>query len=356
MALTDSTRVTARPDALPLEAKGSKLRWTWAQDRPAAVAVLALVAFAVLVGATSSSNRLIDITFRIVLWATLAIAWNFLAGFGGQLSLGHAAFYGIGAYAAVLLFINLDISPLVGGLVGAALAAALAFIVAIASLRLRGVFFAMATFVMGIAFKALATNLADVTGGSFGQPLPLYGSWTDLIFGSRRPYLFICVVLFAIAGFSAMALRYSRFGIQLVAARADVDAAKTMGINVRRIRLLALLFSAVLTSLCGTLSAFYLSFVDPENAFGFSLSIKIVYITIIGGIGTLVGPILGAVIVIPLEQFLADNFAQQLRGLGGFALGIGFLLMVMIAPDGLYGRLRSAARSLGRRLGFGRRA
>lgn len=312
-------------------------RWVWEQNPRAVMLAVGMLVAGLGTVLFAPSTGFVDIVFLIFLWATLASAWNFLAGFGGQLSLGHATFYGVGAYAPSLLFLRFDISPILGSMVGGLLSVLLAVVVGLASLRLKGVFFAMATFVMGVAFMVLAVNAAGITGGSFGLPLPVRGEWYELIFASRTPYLVIAMALFAVSIAVIFGLRYSRFGLNLVAARSDLDAARSFGIDVRGVRLRATMLSAFITSVCGTLSTFYLLFIDPVNAFGFALSVQIVIVTIIGGIGTLGGPLIGAMVVIPLEQYLRDNVASTMRGLNGLALGVLFLLMVMLAPNGLWG-------------------
>jgi branched-chain amino acid transport system permease protein len=319
---------------------GSWARLTWRQEPGAVVLAVAAIGVAFAIGGTSSSNQTLDLLFQVVLWATIATAWNIMGGFGGQLSLGHATFYGLGAYAAALMLLRQGVSPLLGAWLGVALAVGLGLVVGLAGLRLRGPFFAMVTFVTGPAAQTIATNWTGFTGGSGGLSLPLRGDWSMLIFANRRIYVFMALGLLVVTLFVTYRLRYTHTGMYLIAAGADPDAARSLGINVLWVRLGGMALSAALTALCGVLATVYTLFLDPENAFGAPLSIKAVTVAIVGGTGSLVGPLLGAIVLIPLEQYLSNTFAGVVRGLSGILFGLLLVVVVVLAPGGIAEGLR----------------
>lgn len=318
------------------------LRFAWKQDPGALVFAVALPALLLAVSFAAPGHQALDLLFQVALWAAIATAWNIMGGFGGQLSLGHSAFYGLGGYAGVLSLIGLGISPILGIAVGVLLSVLLALVVGLAGLRLRGPFFAMVTFVMGPAFQAIATNWGRLTGGSGGLSLPLRGGWATLIYADRHIYLFLALSLLALALYLAFRLRYGRTGIHLVAAGNDPEVAASVGIPVLRVRLIGIAASAGLTALAGGLGAFYVLFLDPENAFSAGISIKIVTLAVIGGTSSVVGPLLGAAVLVPIEQFLSNMFAGSIPGLSGIIFGLLLMFVVLTVPGGIVRIVRRA--------------
>lgn len=332
---------------------GGWLRWIYLHDRMGVYISLLFIVGAGATAIVSNSDPTLDLVFQVAIWACLASAWNIIGGFGGQLSLGHAVFYGLGAYGTALTIVRTDLPAVVGVLFGAACAIVAGVVVALASLRLRGPFFAMATFVMGIAFETIAVNLAEFTGGAFGIPLPITsGAWYQLTFEDRRVYPLLAIGLLIVITLVVFRIRYSRFGLHLIAARTELYAARSFGVSVVRTRVTAMCISAFFTALAGALQAAYLLLVTPDDYFGFAISIEIIFIAIIGGIGTVAGPFIGAAIYIPLEQFINQNLAGGVRGLTGFLLGLVLFLVVVLAPSGVMGGLRKASAAIrGRLLG-----
>ena len=316
------------------------LLWRW--DSSSVIVAMTVVAAGILVLAFARSNQSIDLAFQIALWATMATAWNIIGGFGGQLSLGHAAFFGIGGYATAILLARHQISPILAIPIGMTAAIAVAMVVGLAGMRLRGPFFAMATFVLGPALQTIATNLVGLTGGSGGISLPIRGAWHTLIFADRRFYLAIMLVLMAVTLFISFRFRYTRGGMYLIAAGHNPDVARSVGANVLAIRLVGMAVSAALTSICGAVATLYTLFLDPENAFGAAISIKVITVAIVGGTGSLIGPLVGAVLLIPVEQYVFNAFADILRGMSGIIFGLLLVTVVVLAPGGvteLCGRL-----------------
>ena len=279
-------------------------------------------------------------------------AWNVMMGFAGLLSLGHALYVGLGAYVTAALYVHFGISPLVGLIPAIAICLAAAAAIGVLSFRFRieGVYFALLT----IAFAEVARigfDHLDWTGGAGGFFLPVAGSegqWWNLR-GGPMFFYYVSLAMAAAALAGCAALRRSRLGYQWLAVREDPEAARATGIDVRRARMSAVLVSAGMSALGGAFHAFYYNNVFASQIFDMSRSIDIMLAPIIGGIGTLFGPILGAFILVPLGEALI--FATQALGLnapGAKAVFFGLALMfiIFIAPNGIWPGLK-------RRLGIG---
>lgn len=274
----------------------------------------------------------------ICIFAALSTAWNIVGGFAGQLSLGHGIFYGIGAYVGMML-VNHGITPWIGMFVGAAIAAGVAVVISYPCFRLRGPFFALATIALLEVFHTLAIHFRSVTGGSTGMMVPLQVGWEWMIFRERLPSLLIAFGLMLLTLLVAYLLRSRRLGFYLVATRERESAAKAAGVGTVKVRIIAAAVSAALTSMVGTFHAMYLTFIDPESAFSLALSIQIAMFALIGGIGTVFGPLLGAIMLVPITEFARGYLGAEAIGLHGFVYGVVLVLVVLFIPDGLSGFL-----------------
>lgn len=305
----------------------------WAKLGAAAAAVLVLGVLPLWV----SDRYALHLWVTFYLFAALAVAWDLIGGFAGQLSLGHAAFFALGAYTSVLLLQYRHLSPLAGGLVGAALATGVAVGLGYAVFRLRGVFFAMATIAFAEILRALLLHFRDLTQGDNGLAIPFLGDrpW-DLMFRSEIPFYYIALGLAILTLGVAAAMRRSRVGYYLRAIRDDQEAAESLGVSSRRVKLVALAASAALTALSGTVYAFDIGFINPDSTASLSLSVEITIMAIVGGVGTLAGPVVGAGVVVALTQL--TNAVLGARGGASTAL-YGLLLMatVLLRPAGLVG-------------------
>jgi branched-chain amino acid transport system permease protein len=278
----------------------------------------------------------------IFLYGALAVAWNLLAGYCGQISLGHAVFFGLGAYTSSLLVREAALTPWVGMLVGAAVAVAVSQVIGYPVFRLRGHYFAIATIAVGEIVQAIFINW-EWTGGARGLYLPLKrpDSWLNLQFHtSKAPYYYIALGLLALALAVSARVERTRTGYRFRAVREDQDAAASLGVHVAREKLRAMALSAALTALGGAFYAQYVLYIDPESVFPLSLSILICLVAVVGGVGTLWGPVLGAAILVPLSEG-----TRIWLGGSGKALDLviyGGLIMVISAvqPAGLLGLLR----------------
>jgi branched-chain amino acid transport system permease protein len=275
-------------------------------------------------------------------------------GYAGQISLGHAAFFGLGAYAAALLATRWVLSAWIGLLVGAAVATAVGLVIGYLSNRLRGPYFVLATIAFSQVLLVVGSRWRGFTAGSEGIPVPFRPGFWTLGIADKRVWVWIVLGLAVLAWLVQRYLDRSRRGYQLVAVREDEDAALSLGVPARWLKVAAISVSAALTAACGALWAQYIGFVDPFYVFSVDLSIRFALAAIIGGIGTALGPFLGAALVTTVETYLRAQFGGIGAGLVGMYLivyGCALIVMVRWAPNGLVGwieeyrRRRAVARA-----------
>lgn len=302
---------------------------------------IAALALSPLLGA---SQYLLSIGVITLLYAYLALSWNVLGGIAGQLSLGHAAYFGIGAYASTWLFVNLGISPWIGMWGGAALAVVAAVIVGLSCLHLRGAYFALATIATSMVLKTLVDNADQLLGGPRGMEVTLLrdAPW-QFQHTSKEFYYVVALVFTAAALFVNHRILRSRFGYYLAAVRNDQEAALALGVPTTRYKLWAAMISAGMTALGGTFYAQFVLYISPDKVFGANLSVVIAVVCIIGGRGTLWGPVLGALLLLPGEE-LARSFTGGLVGMDMMLYGLLLMVVVYYEPQGLMAMLQRLRR------------
>ncbi|TQJ96979.1 amino acid/amide ABC transporter membrane protein 2 (HAAT family) /amino acid/amide ABC transporter ATP-binding protein 1 (HAAT family) [Achromobacter sp. SLBN-14] len=271
------------------------------------------------------------------MFSALSVAWNIVGGYAGQLSLGHAVFYGIGGYTATLLTQNFGISPWIGMFAGAAISAAVAILISYPTLRLRGPFFALATIAILEVVRLLVIHEESWTGGSSGISLPLNIGWAWIVFREKINYVIIAFGLFVLVTWVSWYIRKSRIGHYLIAIREREDAALAVGIHTVRVKIIAAVVSAVLTSIIGTFHITYLTFVDPSSAFSLELSIQVAMFALIGGLGTVSGPIAGTFLVLPIAELARGWLSSVGNGMHGLIYGLILVAVVLTIPRGLAG-------------------
>jgi branched-chain amino acid transport system permease protein len=276
-----------------------------------------------------------DAAIFTLLWAGLAGAWNIAGGFAGQLSLGHAAFFGLGAYASTLLKLHYGLSPWAGMLCGGMLVVVASGFIAFAATRLRGPYFALVTIAFAAVMQIVAARWYDFTRGNEGLSIPFAPALANFMFVGKLPWTVIAlayvVAIYALASW----IRRSRFGFQLAGMREDDGAAQALGIDARWLKVVAIALSAFLTALGGTFYAQYVGFVDPGYVFSIDLSVKFALMCIIGGMGTALGPVLGAVLITALEMALRAKWGGQHSGLYLIVYGALLIVVVRVMPEGL---------------------
>ncbi|KGK25481.1 branched-chain amino acid ABC transporter ATP-binding protein/permease [Pseudomonas plecoglossicida] len=299
---------------------------------------LAALSLLLIIPFSAGSNFVFHLFILICSYAALASAWNIVGGVAGQLSLGHAVFYGTGAYVSTLLLLHLNLSPWLGMLLGAAVSTALAVLISWPCFRLRGPFFALATIAVLEVVRLLVINQHDLTGGAAGLAVPLKLGAEWMLFRARWPYLLIAFGFLAITLLVSWKIKHSRLGYYLIAVREREDAAQAVGVNAVKVKLIAVALSAALTSLIGSFHAMYLTFIEPGAMFSLELSIQIAMFALIGGLGTLSGPLIGTVIVLPLAELARGWLGDAGSGVHGLVYGLVLVAFVLTIPQGLVGR------------------
>lgn len=297
-----------------------------------ALSLLLIVPFA------AGSNFIFHLFVLICSYAALASAWNIVGGFAGQLSLGHAVFYGVGAYVTTILMMQYGVTPWLGMIAGAAVSTVLAVLISWPCFRLRGPFFALATIAVLEVVRLLVINQHDLTGGSAGLAVPLKLGVEWMLFRARWPYLLIAFGLLSLTLLVSWKIKHSRLGYYLIAVREREDAAQAVGVNSVKVKLIAVMLSAALTSLIGSFHAMYLTFIEPGAMFSLELSIQIAMFALIGGLGTLSGPLVGTILVLPLAELARGWLGDAGTGVHGLVYGLVLVAFVLTIPQGLVGR------------------
>ncbi|MBW1736456.1 MAG: branched-chain amino acid ABC transporter permease [Deltaproteobacteria bacterium] len=282
----------------------------------------------------------------IFFYAFLAESWNILGGLAGQLSLGHGIFFGVGAYTSSIMFIKLNVSPWVGFLVGGVFAAVLGLIISfpVFHYKLRGAYYALVTLAYVEIFEKLALKI-EYVGGALGILIPLReSSLLALQFQSKKPYYYICFALMIISIGITHWAKMSRFGYILSAIKEDEDAAEAVGVNATKYKLIATALSAFLTAMGGVFYAQYTTFIDPKTTLSVFVSIEIVLRPIIGGVGTILGPILGSFVLTPLSELTRLLIGSGQSGVHLLVYGIILIVVCLRAPRGIFVEIQTLFR------------
>lgn len=321
-------------------------RMTRLFSHPAAILVVVL-ALALLPLAASSNTTLNFLGFVMIV--TLAAqGWNLLAGYGGQFSFGHAAFFGMGAYGMALLQVRFGVNAWVALPLSMALGALVGFLLGFLSFRaqLRGSYFALVTLAFAEVFRILA-NASSFTGGAAGVLVPLKADAANLQFADKRAFYWVALAFVALALWITQHISRTRFGAQLVAVRENEDAARALGVDAFRTKLKAITLSGAITATAGCLYTQKFLYIDANLAFGTWISVEALLAPIIGGVGTVLGPLAGTVLLLGLGEVTKNAFAVLLGGsIPGVDLvvfGILLILCVAFAPNGVMGALKRLA-------------
>lgn len=301
-------------------------------------ALLAIAALAALVAVYAGDSFTLNMLATTLLFAGLSSAWNIIGGFGGQFSLAHSVFFAVGAYTTANLYLKAGISPWLGLIPAAILAATVACLLSWPVFRLRGPFFAIAT----MAFTEVALGLGNymewLTGGTRGMSIPFRLGFANMIFRDRLSYALLMLGFAAICLLVVLAVHRSRLGYYLQAVRDNEQAARASGISVLRVKLTGMAISAALTGIGGGLFFMQVRVADPAALLSlFDFGVKFALIALIGGLGTIYGPVLGALVVIPLESWLRATLGGVLPGANLIVLSLCLILASLFMKHGIVG-------------------
>jgi len=284
------------------------------------------------------SSYAITVLIFIFFYAYLGQAWNIVGGYAGQLSAGHATFVGVGGYAAALLSMHAGLTPWIGMWIGGMLAAALGAFIGYLGFRfgLRGFYFVLLTVAFAEICRVVALNV-DAVGGALGLYITFTGNPRQFQFQDNRVYYYVALALMLGATALVWALERHRLGAYLTAIRQDEGACEALGIDTFRCKMVAMVLSSFLTGVGGTFYAFYLFSLQPNAVFGIPLSVEIIIRPIVGGAGTVLGPLLGSFILSPLAEISRTYFAQAgWSGVHLIVYGLLLISVVLFLPRGAY--------------------
>jgi len=282
-------------------------------------------------------NYALGIFVMIFFWAYVGQSWNVLTGYTGHISLGHALYVGIGAYATTFLAQTFSLTPWIGMFLGGFIAVAIALFLGFLGFRfgLRGVYFV----IMTIAFAELtrlAVSHIEALGSFTGIFLDFNPSFYNFQFRGNIPYYYIALGFVVASLIAVRILEVSKVGRFIVAIREDEEAAQALGVNTFKYNMIAIAISAFMTSLAGAFYANYIFYLHPNSLFGMSMSIELILRPIIGGLGTLFGPVIGSIVLTPLSEISRAYFAKGgLEGLHLILYGVVAILVVLFMPKGI---------------------
>jgi branched-chain amino acid transport system permease protein len=303
----------------------------------AAVALLLAALIPVFVKDPSHLN----LAILVLMAAQLGVAWNLLGGYAGQVSLGHVAFYGLGAYTSTLLLVNFGVNPWLGMLSGGVVAAALSFLFGWSCFRLKGHYFAMATIAVAEIVQIVFTNW-EYAGGAVGLTIPMtHRGWGSMVFAEKAPYFWLALGLLTVTMAVTAIVERSYLGYYFRAIKDEPDAARSIGINISRYKQIALSLSAFLTAMGGSLYAQKELYIDPGSVLTTSVSIKMALVSILGGVGTLFGPLVGSVVLTTIEEFTRTLFGGSGRGTDTIIYAALIIGVAVFYPNGLLGWYRN---------------
>jgi len=300
--------------------------------------IIAILALAIVPAFSDQYSQ--HLFIMVVFFALIAAAWNIVCGFVGELSLGHGVFVGIGGYFSSLLLINLGLSPWLGMIIGAVAAAIFGIIIGYPCFKLKGPYFTLTT----IAFAEILRiwvenneNFLDVDiKGAQGILLPQYGNGLATFeFDSKLPYFYIILGMLALTVLVTYLIKSNKIGFYLTAIKSDPDAAESLGIHLAKYKLIAMIISTFIIAFAGTFYAQYFRYIGPTRIFGHDLSVQIALIGLVGGQGSIFGPVIGAAILVPLSEYLSERFGGSLPGFHLFVYGIIMVLVVFYMPKGI---------------------
>jgi branched-chain amino acid transport system permease protein len=304
--------------------------------------ILGLLALLPLAG---PSSYVMHILIIVIMWSVIGMAWNLLSGYCGQVSFGHAAFFGTGAYTAGMLYSKLGISGWWGLPVSIVVVSVFALVIGYICLRLRGPFFALATLSMGVILRIVAENMVGFTGGDLGIMIR-ERTWVE-----KTWYYYIILLIAGVTFVVVKKVIESKLGYYFVAIREDQDAAESLGIDTTRYKTVALVLSAVLTGFAGVFYTNYMGYIDPKVVFALhDISIVAIMVVMVGGVATYWGPAVGAVIMVLLAEMIRS--IPTLGTAHQTFFGILLIVIIIFLPNGIVGdfpKLKRLVMPAGRR-------
>lgn len=310
---------------------GQANKWPWIWSGLAFLAVCPLFV---------KNDFYLDGFILIFMWGAFAGSWNILSGYAGMVSLGHNAFFGIGAYTSTILFLRFGLTPWLGMIAGGLLSMSIGLLVGVVCFRLRSHYFALATLAFGEVCSIVALSWHSLTGGAEGLAMPIQASIYNYVFDSKLPYVYIGLALLTGVTGICHYIENSKLGYYLTAFKENEDAARALGVKTGRVRLIAMALSSFLAAMIGTFYAQYIVYIDPSSVIRIQLSVQVALFAIVGGVGTVFGPLVGAMLFIPITIALRAKLGTAIPGLYMVIYGAILVAIMLYLPKGIYGELK----------------
>lgn len=301
------------------------------------IIIVVIVSIVVLLTPQFLSSYRLNLIISILTAAYYAQCWNLMSGYTGQFSFGHAAFYGLGAYTSSILYVDLGVNPWIGLLCGIIVSGVVASGIGYLSFhyKLKGDYFALATMAFCEIFRVIFKNTKILHAAS-GVSIPFSKNIGLMQFGNKAGFLYVAFIMLAIITFGLYKIRRTKIGLYFVAVRENEDAASALGINAFKYKMIALIASAMLSAVGGTFYAQYYLYIDPNIAFGNAVSVSAITPCIIGGVGTVFGPIIGAVIIEPISE-ITNAVLSRYVGMNMVVYGLILVIVIVVMPKGVIG-------------------
>ncbi len=276
----------------------------------------------------------------IYFYSYLTTSWNMVGGFAGVLPLGHAVFIGIGAYTSTILSLQYGFSPWIGMIIGGVLSVFAGVLIGLPTFKMRGAYFALATIAFAEGFRVMIENIdylgpLNINGPRGLQIPPLNTGWGNFMFSNKEPYYYIILVMLIAVLALTWFISRSKLGYYLNAGGEEPEAAMALGVNVSKAKLIAMAMSSFLTALAGTFYAQFSLFIHPKSIISLDVSFEIAFIALIGGRGSIAGPVLGALLLRPVSDLSRIYFGDTLPGLHLVIYGVVLILVMIYQPKGL---------------------
>lgn len=319
------------------------------------VALIGLLLLAFALPLVIRSATYLHILVLLYFYAYLTTSWNLVGGFAGVLPLGHAAFVGIGAYTSTVLSLQYGISPWIGMLIGGVIATCAGVLIGLPTFKMRGAYFALATIAFAEGFRVIIENIDyigpfNINGPRGLQIPPLETGFANFMFAGKEPYYYIILLMLIGVLLLTYFISRSKLGYYLNAGGEEPEAAMALGVNVSRAKLIAMAMSSFLTAMAGTFYAQFSLYIHPKSIISLDLSFEIAFIALIGGRGSIAGPILGALLLRPVGDFSRIYFGDTLPGMHLIIFGLVLILVMIYQPRGLQEPLTRAYHNLVDRL------
>src|SRR5262245_30845466 len=290
-----------------------------------------------LLGLLVSNSYYQLILTLVLLWATMGLAWNMLSGYSGLISFGHAVFFGLGGYSMTIVFVKFGLTPWLGIPLGVMVGVLAGIVIGLATFRLRGHYFALSMLAYPLAMLYVFEWLGyqEVTLPMMRESPALYAQFAD-----PQAYMVLALALMVACMLISLRVERSRFGMSLLAIKQNEAAAEAAGIDALSWKMRAMILSAAMAAAAGGLYAVVLLIVTPQSMFGMLVSAQALVVTLFGGVGTLWGPVIGSVILVPLAETLHAELGNIVPGIQGVVYGLAIIGIILLAPEGIYWRIR----------------